>query len=286
VTCEEFKALAPAWALGGLDEEESQACEAHLASPRLHEGCESALARAQQAAQLLAQALKPVVPPETVWNEVERRLARESSAAVRRASPAWSRFSGPLALAASVAVVFLLVGNRLGRGEAEKDAIPLKELQARTASELSLSQTARTHLDGLVEDCRRDLKTADDSLAERQRALTLLAEPNTEVVGLLPQPKFNSSGSVILNRRKHKAMVFAKSLGAVTNRDYELWIIRDGNKIPAGLLKVEAGGSALALIDDKLLDEGVDAFAVTLEAAGGGAVPKGPLVLVGEVKKG
>ncbi len=286
MTCAEFKALAPAWALGSLDEAEGQACEAHLASPRLHEGCESALAHAHQAAQLLVQSLVPVIPPETVWDEIERRLARETDASVRRTAPRWSRFSGTLALAASVAVVFLLVGNHLGRGETAKDALALRETQARTASDLSLSQTARSHLEGLVEDCRKDLKSADDSLADRQRALALLAEPSTEVVGLLPQTTFNSGGSVILNRSKHKAMVFAKSLGVVANRDYELWIIRGNDKIPAGLLKVEAGGSALALIDDKLLDAGISAFAVTLEAAGGGAVPKGPLVLVGAVKKG
>ena len=289
MTCEEFKALAPAWALGALEEEEREACQAHLASPRLHEGCESALARARQAAQLLAQGLRPVVPPETVWNAIERRLAQETEAAVRRDSalPRWSRLSRTLALAASVAVVFLLIGNRLGRSEVDRSTIaPLRELQARTASDLSLSQTARTHLEGVVEDCRRDLKSADDSFAERQRALALLAEPTTEVVGLAPQPNFSSSGSVILNRGKHKAMVFAKSLGLVPNRDYELWIIRNGDKIPAGLLKVEAGGSALALIDNQLLDSGADAIAVTLEVAGGGTVPHGPLVLVGAIKKG
>ncbi len=288
MTCEEFKALAPVWALGALEEEESQACEAHLASPRLHEGCESALARAQQAAEILAQALTPVTPPATAWDEIERRLAVETEAAVSRASalPRWSRLAGTLALAASVAVVFLLIGNRLGRGGADRDTIPLKELQARTASDLALSQTARTHLEEVVESCRRDLKSADDSLAERQRALALLAEPTTEVVGLAPQPNFSSSGSVILNRGKHKAMVFAKSLGLVANRDYELWIIRNGDKIPAGLLKVEVGGSALALIDNQLLDGGAYAIAVTLEAAGGGTIPRGPLVLVGEIKKG
>ncbi len=183
-------------------------------------------------------------------------------------------------------MVFLLIGNRLGRGEAEKATAALQAVQTHTADDLALSQTARTHVEGQLEGCRRDLKTADDSLAERQRALALLAEPTTEVVGLSPQPNFNSSGSVILNRHSHKAMVFAKSLSPIANRDYELWIIRDGNKIPAGLLKVEAGGSALALIDDALLTNGANVFAITLEPAGGGTVPRGPLVLVGAASKG
>jgi anti-sigma-K factor RskA len=288
VTCEELKALAPAWALGALEEEERLALEAHLASPRPHEGCESALARADQAAQLLIQGLEPVVPPEAVWNEIESQLVKETDSAVRRASalPRWSRFSRTLALAASVAVVFLLIGNRYGREEAGKVTAVLKEAQARVASDLSLAQTARTHVEGQFEACRRDLKAADDSLAERQRALSLLAEPTTEVVELAPQPNFNASGRVILNRAKRQAIVFANSLSPIADRDYELWIIRDGNKFPAGLLKLEAGGSALALIDDKLLRAGPSVFAITLEPAGGGPVPRGPVVLLGAVKKG
>ena len=226
--------------------------------------------------------------PEAVWNEIENQLARGTDLAVRRASvlPGWSRVSRTLALAASIAVVFLVIGNRFGREEAGKVTAPLKEAQARTASDLSLAQTAKTHVESQFEACRRDLKAADDSIAERQRALSLLAEPTTEVVNLAPQPNFNASGRVILNRAKRQAIVFTKSLSPIADRDYELWIIRDGNKLPAGLLKLELGGSALARVDEKLLRAGPSVFAITLEPAGGGTVPRGPVVLLGAVKKG
>jgi len=288
MTCQEFKTLAPAWALGTLDAEEARACEEHLASSRVHEGCESALARAEQAARLLSLELPPARPPERVWDGIEESLAREAHSEMRRASalPAWSRFSGALALAASVAVICLLLGHRAGREEAKKEEAALTDLQARTASDLALAQTARTHLSEQMEACRRDLQATQDSLSERQRALSLLADPSSQVVDLAPQASFNSAGSVILNRSKHKAVLFAKSLSPVANRDYEIWVIRAGSKVPAGLLKVEPSGSGLALIDDQLLQAGVDLFAITLEPAGGGPTPRGPLVMVGEVKKG
>jgi len=288
VTCEELKALAPAWALGALDEEERLACEAHLATPRLHEGCESAVAQAEQAAQVLAWALPPQSPPESVWDKIEEQLAEQARATMRRESvlPGWSRFAGALALAASVAVIFLLLGGHLGRQEGAKTVAAMKESQSRAAGDLSLAQTSRAHIEGQFEACQRDLKAASDSLDLRQRALGLLAEPATEVVALAPQAKFSSGGSVILNRNTHRAIVFAKSLAKVTNRDYEVWVIRKGDKIPAGILKVEPGGSSLALISESLLQTDADAFAITLEPAGGGPVPKGPAVLVGQLKKG
>jgi anti-sigma-K factor RskA len=288
VTCAEFKELAPAWALGSLDEAESQACEAHLATPRFHEGCESTIAQADQAAQVLAWALAPDAPSETAWEAIEEQLGEEADAAMRKASPmpGWSRFAGVLALAASVAVVFLLVGRYFGRAERQTELASMQQQRTKDANDVSLAQTARSHMQTEFEDCRRDLTASGEALELRERALSLLADPNTEVVGLAPQANFNSVGRLILNRPKHKAMVFAKSLAALKNRDYEVWVIRKGEKIPAGLLKVDAGGMAVATISESLLQTDADAFAVTLEAAGGGTVPKGPAVLVGEIKKG
>ncbi len=58
-------------------------------------------------------------------------------------------------------------------------------------------------------------------------------------------------------------------------------MIRGNDKLAAGLLH---GTDPVAVIDPALLAS-ADAFAVTLEPAGGGPTPRGELIMVGIVPK-
>jgi anti-sigma-K factor RskA len=284
MTCAQFKELVPAWSLGALDEVDQEACEAHLASLGPHEGCEVQLSTAEKTAQLLAASVIPVRPSSAVWDSIERQLAKE----VHISTPVFrSRVAGLTALAAALALVFLLIGRRFGQEQALRAQQSVLEAQRSAQThDRSLAQALQVQLGGQIEICRRDLEAAQGQLETQQRALALLGEPSTQVVALTPQADFSSGGSVIFNRGQHQALVVAKSLATEANRDYELWVIRGKDKIAAGLLKVSPNGAALARIDEGLLQGPVDLIAVTLEPAGGGPVPRGPLVLVGALKKG
>ena len=74
MTCDEFKELAPAYALIALDEQERSACADHLAMGFPHRGCREAVAAAELVAARLGTALIPQRPSPQVWRSIAARL--------------------------------------------------------------------------------------------------------------------------------------------------------------------------------------------------------------------
>ncbi len=70
MTCDEFKELAPAYALIALDEHEHRACLDHLSSCVHHRGCVEAVEQASLVAARLGAALAPSMPPPRVWQNI------------------------------------------------------------------------------------------------------------------------------------------------------------------------------------------------------------------------
>jgi anti-sigma-K factor RskA len=263
--------------LGVLSPQERRAVEAHLAEPIAHESCAEAVRQAVEAASLLAQALPPVAPPAAGWETVEASLNVDRRTTRRGpARPRWDlgRLLEGRALLAGLAVLLLLVGAvRILRWNIEHQRIEM--LKNRLSEQ-----------DEAVRGCLGELLAMKHQLQIQQLALDLLERPNTQMVSLAVQGKESYRANVILNQPEQKAVIIAGALREQKNRDYELWIIRGQEKIAAGLLHGDENGRAVAEVDSKLLTGGVDAFAVTLEPEGGGTSPRGPIVLVGAVKKG
>ena len=80
MTCDEFKEMAPAYALIALDDEERSACEDHLAKGS-HRGCREAIAAAEMVAARLGAALIPQRPSPEVWRAIAARLPHDRGAA-------------------------------------------------------------------------------------------------------------------------------------------------------------------------------------------------------------
>ncbi|HSY39834.1 MAG TPA: hypothetical protein VLA79_09905 [Polyangia bacterium] len=74
MTCDEFKEMAPAYALVALDEQERSACAHHLATSFPHRGCREAVAAAEMVAAQLGAALVPQRPSPQVWRTIAARL--------------------------------------------------------------------------------------------------------------------------------------------------------------------------------------------------------------------
>jgi len=89
-----------------------------------------------------------------------------------------------------------------------------------------------------------------------------------------------------VNSPREEGLVLASALAPQEGKDYQLWLIRGDRKISAGLLPSDKTGlPTLARISHDLLAGGVpDAFAITIEPAGGMPQPTGPIVLVGKVR--
>ena len=219
--------------------------------------------------------------------------SQDSTSWARRciASPSrWRTFAGGLALAAGVAAVALLFGHNAGQeSQRALDATALAEAKAAaTARDQTLTQTAQsaqTQLAGDMDRCRKDLQAAQAQVDAQAKGMQLLGRPTTQLVAMAPSKGLTSVGTVIFNRKDRQAVVVASALAPAAGHDYELWVIRGNQKLPAGLLKVGGSGPTLALVDEKLLSGGVDVFAITLEPAGGSLTPRGTLVLAGAIKK-
>ncbi len=80
LTCDEFKELAPAYALIALDDEEREACARHLAPGTAHRGCREAVADAELVAARLGSALAPRMPSGHVWGAIAARIRAEAGA--------------------------------------------------------------------------------------------------------------------------------------------------------------------------------------------------------------
>jgi hypothetical protein len=74
LTCDEFKELAPAYALIALDEKERDACARHLAPGTVHRGCREVVAEAEMVAARLGNALAPRMPSAHVWAAIAARI--------------------------------------------------------------------------------------------------------------------------------------------------------------------------------------------------------------------
>lgn len=74
MTCEEFKDLAGAYALGALDRADRVGFARHLTSGRPHAGCAAAIAEAERIAAKLPLAVRPRRPSPDTWRAIEARV--------------------------------------------------------------------------------------------------------------------------------------------------------------------------------------------------------------------
>jgi anti-sigma-K factor RskA len=217
---------------------------------------------------------------------------REPSAPRRtgrwREGIAWTLAAAGVATAVFLGAQRRILDQRLGRAQQE-----LELSRGELADNLARLEQVEGELGGRMravalerEACARDLSAMRISLAEKEAALELLGSPGTQLVQLAAQGDVPYRASALVNSPREEGLVLASSLEPQPGKDYQLWLIRGDRKISAGLLPTdEAGLPTLARISPDLLGEGPpDAFAITVEPAGGMPQPTGPIVLVGKVK--
>jgi anti-sigma-K factor RskA len=123
-------------------------------------------------------------------------------------------------------------------------------------------------------ECARELADLRIDALRKEDALQLLLEQGTQLVSLKPTSEAKdalaqSSGVVIFNPRG-RALFLGKSFPGQPTQDYELWVIRGGNPIAAGLLPSGPDGRVFADVRAELLTGGRPAaFAVSIEKKGG-----------------
>ena len=279
MTHQDFLDQVDAYALGALEPGEARTLEQHLASEGPHPLCEAALARARETVATLAADLKPVSPPPRVWEGIARAIAGGEEPAPRAPAPPSTpepareavkalRPIPPWTYSIAAAALVILILGGINIREAHRSA----ELARATAAE-----------------CKKDLAEARIDVLRKDDALQLLQEPGTQLVSLKPSPPGPAPGApgtgVVLFNPRGRALFVGKSFQAEATRDYELWIIRDGKPIAAGLLPPGPDGRVFANVRPELLTTGRPAaFAVSVEPKGAERdAPKGPIILTGAV---
>ncbi len=197
MTCAEFKDLVHAFALDALEPDEMAACEAHLAGPGPHEGCEAELDQARAAVGALGEALPPVRPAPKVWASIEQELARELGQPIATAAPRRSLASMALPWVATVAAAAVAGFFYLSQEHMFQRAESLEERLGQERSEKQTLGRETVRLRETSASCDTSaLKAVRADLQLRDEAVALLQLPTTRVVPLAPQGAKTSHATV------------------------------------------------------------------------------------------
>lgn len=265
--------LCAGYAIGGLDEADRARMEEHLA--RGCAECEAALADFSVGAVLLAAAAPPALPSP----RLKERVLAAAHAEQTRAE-----------LAAAEAPQLVRARPPHERRRAPRRFIAAAIYGWAAAASLALGvfvfARATWRLRGELAIVREEVAGLEQRLEAEARWMQVLSAPSARVAVLAATPAGNADlrARATLDPATRRAVVVFDNLQAPSGRDYELWAIRGASPASLGVIKADESGRAVMRIDDVGDPATLNAFAVSLEPAGGSptpTAPTGPVVMLG-----
>ncbi|HSS78007.1 MAG TPA: anti-sigma factor [Thermoanaerobaculia bacterium] len=256
-----FEELLPAYALGALDADDLHEMEEHLAAGCGE--CRRQLELWNRDLEALAASVTPVAPSEMTRARILRVTVGVAGAAPSpRRLPWWIS----LAAAALLAVaVWGVAGQLQMRGDIER------------------LKAERNSLARQVERLDREVIQARNEAKRASQALQVVAAPGVQSVtlaGMGPAPR--AAGHTYVNPLRHDALFYAFDLPALPqDRTYQLWYIAEGKPVSAGTFAMDPQGIASVKVEQLPALASIQAWAVTIEPAGGVPQPTGAMVLKG-----
>ena len=248
--------LLPAYALGAVDGEDLREMEAHLATGCAE--CRRQLDLWQGDLEELAASVEPVAPSDMARRRVQKLAGAPAS---RPRSPRW-----PAIVAAASLLIAAWAGWR----------------QARLGEELERLGAERDRLAQQVSGLDQQLGLARAEANRMAESLAIITSPGSRAIvlaGLGPSP--NAKGHTFVNPERGKAVFYAFDLPALTpDKTYQLWWIEGGKPVSAGVFQVDERGTGSVRVE-RAPTGATDAWAVTVEPAGGVPQPTGEMVLKG-----
>jgi len=254
-----YEELAAAYSLGILDPGEKAEFEAHIKAGC--PVCESELPWLEKAVDNLAYAAPSVPLPEGLREKVLARFQPETPPAVPVPPPLqertsiWPKLAFGFGIAASLIAIYSgFTAHNLS-----------KEVQKLTAEIAGLRQ----------------------QLTSTQMRLAFALSPMNEVLELAGQPVSpNARGKVIWNAVQGSGFFTAGGLPQIPeDKTYQLWVIAGGQPVSVDVFSVDSTGAVEVKMAGLPPTEQINAFAVTLEPAGGVPQPTGEKYLVGAFSK-
>ena len=253
---EEIGELAAAYALGGLEGEELARFEALLEA-----GDADALRALRECGDTLVglavAAVEP--PPAGVKAALLERIA---------AAPAASAPARPLPRRRPRALWPVVLSGAMAAG------------LAAVVVGWSVSSTYEKRLDALA----RDAEQLSAELRAQQAVIAILRDPATQVVVLAGLPPAPAARARMMWHAQAGGVFVATGLPAPPEgKAYQLWAIAGTNApVSAGVFTVDASGTGSLAVRPLPGVSTVNAFAVTLEPAGGLPAPSGDMYLLGK----
>jgi anti-sigma-K factor RskA len=253
---EEIGELAAAYALGGLERADRARFEALLQT-----GDPEALAALRDFEGTLADlaGAAPETPPPAVKAALMERVAAAPPPrrAPARPLPRLRRAIWPAVLSGAMAagLAAIVVG-------------------------WSVSSTYEKRLDALA----RDAEQLKAELRSQQVVIAILRDPATQVVALAGRAPAPAARARMMWHEQAGGVFVATGLPAApAGKEYQLWAIAGGNApVSAGVFSVDASGAGSLSVRPLPGVTTVNAFAVTLEPAGGLPAPSGEMYLLGK----
>jgi len=157
----------------------------------------------------------------------------------------------------------------------------------------AVSSSYEKRLDALARDAdqlKADLRTQEAVIAilrnpaTDQSAIAILRDPDTKVVALAGQPPARTAHARMMwHATAGGVFVVAGLPEAPAGKAYQLWAIAGSNApVSAGVFSVDPSGTGSLSVRPLPGVATVDAFAVTLEPAGGLPAPSGDMYLLGK----
>ncbi|MER3523426.1 MAG: hypothetical protein C4326_04995 [Ignavibacteria bacterium] len=272
---EEFIERCSLYALGALEEDERRMFEAYL--DRASDEERSLLSELMATTTLLPLTLERRNPPPQVKEELLQKIAltaRARAAVFRRDAearaqapprkPSWVPWgiAAALAMAAVFSLFMLNVLRTLDRQNDELIALRQENTRLQTR-----------------------LVALEDELTRKEEQLRVLSAKELHISimsGLQVNPV--AYGKIIWDAEKGTAILHVSNLPPVPqDKDYQLWIVKGGQKISAGVFAVRDTAANFFRIDNLAVTnpKEIGAFAVTLEPKGGMPQPTGEMYMLG-----
>ncbi|HZI63820.1 MAG TPA: anti-sigma factor [Thermoanaerobaculia bacterium] len=263
-----FEELLPAHVLGALDEDERRELEAHLEGCPV---CRDLLLSWQRELEELALAAPPVSPSEASRARLLARTERPERAGRDDAETAAAavgprRDLGWLAAAAALLLAVWAGWAQVGLRR------QVRELEAE-----------RERIETRLAAVTSELEAARGDVTRLSAATRVIASPAMRPIVLAGlDAGAGASAHTFVNPSERKAVFYAYNLQPPpAGKTYQLWFIADGKPVSAGTFDVDPQGHGALLVENVAPVEQIQAWAVTVEPAGGVPQPTGAMVLKG-----
>ena len=262
---DDYKELLSSKALSSLDAEDARALDSHL------KGCAECRAELfaweQTAALLSLGAVRQEPSPE-----LRQRILDEARAerATPTRDPKVLPFERPARVAPSPFRYFGAIAATLLIAALSIALLLLWQQNRRTQQALAILVT--------------ETQQVRDQLQRERAVLALLSSPDARMAKLAGTKDAPGAQAMLAYDKSGHAMLMAKGLpSAPSGMAYQLWFIKDNQKIPGKVFRTDASGNGM--LEDQVPDVARDAavFAITLEPEAGVKVPTGSIYLVSAI---